>query len=41
MATVVPMQTAGSDLLDFDGLTNLIASHLSKCSEIVEEHLPD
>ena len=39
MATVVPMSTAGSDLSDFGGRTNLIASYLSKCDEIVEEHL--
>ena len=41
MATVVPMQTAGSDLPDFGGRTNLIARCLSKCGEIVDEHQPN
>jgi len=31
----------GSDLPDFGGHSNLIASHLSKIGEIVEEHLPN
>jgi len=35
------MLTAGSDLPDFGGRTNSIASYLSKCGEIVEEHLPN
>jgi len=32
------MPTAGSDLPDFGGRTNLVVSYQSKCGEIEEEH---